>query len=146
MIVQVVRTGKHQGELFAEVAGVNAAGQFTSIHYTVPVTEELLPGTRLNVEVTVQQTAAEADAEAAAVALEATGTEAPVDTEAPADVEEVVKAKQGKLPKSFPHQAELEEAGITTFAQVRALKGDFSEVHGIGPAKGQEITDALEGE
>jgi hypothetical protein len=53
------------------------------------------------------------------------------------------KPKQGKLPKSFPHQDLLEAADITTYAQARALEGDYSSVKGIGPAKGKEVDAAL---
>lgn len=51
--------------------------------------------------------------------------------------------KQGRLPENFPGHAELAAANTHTFAQVRGLKGDYSEVPGIGPVKGSEIDAAL---
>lgn len=51
--------------------------------------------------------------------------------------------KSGKLPEDFPHRAELEAAGITTYAQARKLNGDYSSVPGVGTAKGKEIDAAL---
>lgn len=51
--------------------------------------------------------------------------------------------KQGRLPEDFPSRAALAAADINTFAQVRNLKGDYSEIAGVGPARAAEIDAAL---
>lgn len=51
--------------------------------------------------------------------------------------------KQGRLPEDFPSRAALATANINTFAQVRNLKDDYSEIAGIGPARASEIDAAL---
>lgn len=52
--------------------------------------------------------------------------------------------KQGRLPEDFPSRAALAAADINTFAQVRNLKGDYSEIAGVGPARATEIDTALQ--
>lgn len=52
-------------------------------------------------------------------------------------------AKSGKLPDDFPHRQALADAGYDTYAKVRGLKGDYSEVGGVGEARGKEIDAAL---
>jgi hypothetical protein len=52
-------------------------------------------------------------------------------------------AKRGKLPEDFPHKAELDAAGYDTYAKVRKLGGDYTEVAGVGEARGKEIDAAL---
>lgn len=51
--------------------------------------------------------------------------------------------KQGSLPEDFPSHAALAVADVNTYAQVRNLKGDYSEIAGIGAARGAEIDAAL---
>lgn len=55
------------------------------------------------------------------------------------------KTLKGKLPADFPAKAELEAAGVTTYARARALRdGDgFTSVAGIGTAKEAQIIEAL---
>lgn len=62
--------------------------------------------------------------------------------EQPKEVE-VLKPKRGHLPDDFPHVENLREAGITTYAKVKALKGDYDSIEGIGEARGQDIDAAL---
>jgi hypothetical protein len=68
--------------------------------------------------------------------------------EAPKKEEEVEEAsvkKSGKLPDDFPGRAALEEAGITTYAQVRkAQKADeLKDVAGVGEVTLANILEAL---
>jgi predicted flap endonuclease-1-like 5' DNA nuclease len=60
--------------------------------------------------------------------------------------EEGAAKKSGKLPDDFPGHAALEEAGITTYAQVRkAQKADeLKDVSGIGDATLANIAEALD--
>ncbi len=51
--------------------------------------------------------------------------------------------KRGKLPDDFPAKSHLEAAGYDTYAKVRGLKGDYSEVEGVGEVRGKEIDKAL---
>lgn len=51
--------------------------------------------------------------------------------------------KRGKLPDDFPHVETLRAADINTYAQARAYNGDYTEVEGIGEARGKEIDAAL---
>lgn len=51
--------------------------------------------------------------------------------------------KSGQLPADFPHREALRDHGINTYNQARALNGDYTEVAGIGTAKGKEIDAAL---
>lgn len=57
--------------------------------------------------------------------------------------EESGSAKRGKLPADFPGHAALEAAGVTSYGKLRALKGDYSEVPGVGDATAAKIKEAL---
>lgn len=50
--------------------------------------------------------------------------------------------KQGKLPEDFPALAALEDAKITTYAQLRKVK-DLTSIPGVGPATAEKIAEAL---
>lgn len=67
----------------------------------------------------------------------------PANDENPEAVEEAPKPLRGKLPEDFPGFKALEEAGITTYAQVRKA-GDLTEIKGIGDATAASIAAALE--
>ena len=69
--------------------------------------------------------------------------ETPANDENPEAVEEAPKPLRGKLPEDFPGFKALEEAGITTYAQVRKA-GDLTEIKGIGDATAASIAAALE--
>lgn len=49
---------------------------------------------------------------------------------------------EGDLPDDFPHVEILRDNGVTTFEEIRALKGG-EQVKGIGPAKWDDIQAAL---
>jgi hypothetical protein len=51
-------------------------------------------------------------------------------------------SKRGKLPEDFPGRVALEEAGVTTYGQVRKVK-DLTELPGIGDATAAKIEEAL---
>ena len=53
------------------------------------------------------------------------------------------KPKRGKLPDDFPHVELLRAAGVSTYAQARNLKGDYSLVEGVAEQRGAEIDEAL---
>lgn len=50
----------------------------------------------------------------------------------------------GPLPDDFPGRSALADAGINTYAQLRAA-GDVTEIAGIGAATDAKITEALKG-
>lgn len=52
-------------------------------------------------------------------------------------------AKTGALPEDFPARDKLADAGIDTYAKVRAVE-DLTEIPGIGRATAEKITEALE--
>lgn len=52
-------------------------------------------------------------------------------------------AKSGKLPDDFPHRQALADAGYDTYSKVRGLKGDYTNISGIGEAKSKDIDEAL---
>jgi hypothetical protein len=64
--------------------------------------------------------------------------------EAPADEP---KPLRGKLPEDFPGHSSLEDAGLTTYAKVRAHLDKFEteegKVEGIGPATLEKIREAM---
>ncbi len=51
--------------------------------------------------------------------------------------------KKGSLPADFPHRAQLEAAGITSYGKLRDA-GDLTAIEGIGEARAAEIQAALE--
>ena len=50
--------------------------------------------------------------------------------------------KTGPLPEDFPGRTALEEAGIDTYAKVRAA-GDLTKIPGIGEATADKIAEAV---
>lgn len=60
-----------------------------------------------------------------------------------ADESDESKPKRGKLPDEFPHVDLLRAAGVSTYAQARNLKGDYSSVEGVAEHRGAEIDAAL---
>jgi hypothetical protein len=56
--------------------------------------------------------------------------------------EDSASTKRGKLPEDFPGRAALEEAGITSYGKLRAVK-DLTELPGIGDATAKKIEEAL---
>lgn len=50
---------------------------------------------------------------------------------------------KGKLPGDFPGRTALEAGGVTTYAKLRALNGDYTSIPGVGDATAQKITEAL---
>lgn len=73
----------------------------------------------------------------------ATGLDTTAGPKGEAEEDTSAAAKRGKLPEDFPHRDALEAAGYDTYAKVRKLGGDYSEVEGIGEARGKEIDAAL---
>jgi len=47
------------------------------------------------------------------------------------------------LPEDFPHASQLEQAGVTSLAELREIDS-FEELSGIGPAYAEDIENALE--
>jgi len=157
MIAKVIRNGQHSGgDKFVEVQETPS-----SPPYAVPVSQDIAPGSEVEIVVTLKSVPKEPEsvveervvspATAEAFAVE-TSPIAPIDTtvaptasdESAVEEEEPV-VKQGKLPEDFPGHAALAEAGINTFNQLRKA-GDVTEIPGIGPATAEKIQAALEEE
>ena len=102
-----------------------------------------------------RQAAEEAEAEAAEVEQAEEVDEADEDEEAPAegeaeaasdetDTDEAADTdEESGFPEDFPLASRLEDAGITTLAELREVD-DLTTIKGIGPAYAEQITEALE--
>lgn len=78
-------------------------------------------------------------------AAEAEGSTEAADT-GEGEGEEDGAALRGKLPEDFPGYAAFTAAGYTSYGKVRALKGDYSGVPGVGDVTGAKVDELLGGE
>lgn len=89
-----------------------------------------------------------AAADAAVTAAEQAEAQKAVDAEAADEKEDAAEApktngsKSGPLPDDFPGVTALRDAGIKTYAQLRAA-GDVTQIPGIGDATAAKIKAAL---